>query len=474
MIWKNFPDIYTKAKTMQMQVSEVKESLQLKDAVAVEQGSRDDDMLALANSLLSRKYNELEVWETITKVNRTYKPPLDDSSMLRIFRQATNFISSKKTSATNENTYLGNREVSQETKLENIPATNNGNKTVSQSKHDDMPQPKLLSELSSERLSVSWIWEGFLARGHKTLISALFKAGKSTWIGLLLKAIEHGTEFLGLRTIPCNILIFTEESEYQWVTRRDELNLQSQIYILSNPLKSKLSYMDWVHWLEWVKKFCKEKEIGLVIIDTISEFWSVNDENKAPEVTQVLMPLNYLTEDDIAVLLVHHFRKSGGTQGTAARGSGALASKVDILVDFTRYEDSEETTKRRLSCLSRFEETPRELVIDYINGDYIVLGNSAEVREKEKLAELLATFEAYPNGFTVKEVWENWDTFIQGKKPSKRTIQRYIARLIDAKQIEKVEDKEINGKLVPFYSVINLRQGDKKIVKTACRKRMKP
>lgn len=456
--WTKFAEIYEKAKSMQLQVYEAKEPLQLKDAVGLEKGSRDNKMLKLAESLLSRSYNKQDVWETMSQVNQTYQPPLDDSSMNRIFRQATNYISAQNSPATKDNTKRGSNEMSQETRLESEPATNGTNTTVSQVKDDDIPIPILLSELSMEKNQLEWIWDGFIARGHKTLFSALWKAGKSTFIGLLLKAIQHGELYAGQKTIFCNVLVLSEESHSQWVERREELELQSNIYILSNPLKMKPSYRDWIRWLENIKKFCKENEIGLVIIDTISEFWSVNDENKAPEVTQALMPLNYLTEDNVAVLLVHHFRKSGGTQGTAARGSGALGSKVDILIDFTRYNEEEQTTKRKLTCLSRFDETPREIVLDYVNGDYVVLGSSADVHKNEKLASMLSIFAGYPNGFTAKEVWENWDTFDHGKKPSKRTIQRHIADLIETNQVEKSEDKEISGKLVPFYKVIDPRQ----------------
>lgn len=441
-LWTEFEtSIYEKAKTLQVQVEEAKEPLRLKDAVGVEKGSRDDTMLKLACSMLKRNYNEPEVWEAISEINHTYKPPLDDASMKKIFRQAVKYAASDKSSTTTNNTYIGNENMSQD-------------------KDYDMPEPILLSELSSEQLSVSWVWEGFIALGHITLLAALFKAGKSTFIGQLLKALEKGTEFLGRRTIPCSVLILTEESKTQWVERRDELGLQTSpsIYILPNPMKMKLSYPDWVYWLAKIKIFCKEKGVGLVIIDTISEFWSVTDENKATEVTAALMPLNYLKEENIATLLVHHFRKSGGTQGTAARGSGAFAAKVDIMIDFTRYEDNELATKRKLSCLSRFEETPREVVIDYVNHEYIVLGSSDEVRKDEKLSRLLTLFKEYTEGFTVTQVFENWDREEYGQKPSKRTLQRYIENLIEANQVIKVEDKNINGKLVPFYKNVNPQQ----------------
>jgi len=455
VVWKDFKILYEKAKTLQLQVYETKEPLQLKDAVGIEEGSRDNTMLKLACSLLRTNYSEQDVLDSLQQVNRTYNPPLDETAINRIFRQATNYAASEKSSATQNGIYKGSYEMSQETKLESTSMTSNNENALSQGMNKfGMPEPILLSDLSAETYNVEWIWEGFLARGHKTLLAALWKAGKSTLIRHVLKAIGEGKSFAGYTTTPCNVLILTEESKSQWVEGRDTLGLGSEIYILSNPLKYKLTYPDWIGSLEYLKNFCKEKEIGLVIIDTISEFWSVNDENKASEVTQALLPLNFLTEENIAVLLIHHFRKSGGTQGTAARGSGALSSKVDILIDFTRYEDNEQTTKRKLSCLSRFDETPKEIILDYIDSEYVVLGNSAEVRQNEKLSDMLRVFEEYPQGFTAKEVWENWDSSEYGKKLSKRTIQRHIADLMEANKVAKIEDKEVNGKIIPLYKVI--------------------
>lgn len=114
--WSQFTELYEKAKQLKETVQELKEPLQLKDLVGIDQGSRDNKMLELAESLLARNYNEQEAWQTINEINRTYNPPLDAKSMERIFRQAVRFISSQSNSSskTSNSNYQSRSLISEE------------------------------------------------------------------------------------------------------------------------------------------------------------------------------------------------------------------------------------------------------------------------------------------------------------------------------------------------------------------------
>jgi len=114
--WSEFSALYEKVKLLKDTAQEIKEPLQLKDLVGIDQGSRDNKMLELAESLLSRNYNEQEAWNAINEINRTYNPPLDAGSMERIFRQAVKFISSQRTASikTISNSYQSKNFISEE------------------------------------------------------------------------------------------------------------------------------------------------------------------------------------------------------------------------------------------------------------------------------------------------------------------------------------------------------------------------
>jgi dihydrodipicolinate reductase len=82
-------------------------------------------------------------------------------------------------------------------------------------------------------------------------------------------------------------------------------------------------------------------------------------------VEKALRPVIFLAQEKGAtVLLLHHFNKSDGPEGTAHRGSGHLVAMVDIAVELRRPEDNAPESRRVLRALSRYQEMPQELVID--------------------------------------------------------------------------------------------------------------
>lgn len=316
--------------------------------------------------------------------------------------------------------------------------------------------PRLISSLSPESYPIEWLWEGFLAKGHLTLFSALWKSGKSTLVAQLLKAIQKGEKFAGQATKPTKVFILSEESEGLWARRKDELDLNSPTsWVLCRPIKQRLSYSQWIELLRKSADFCKENEIDLFIIDTIAGFWNTRDENSASEVGSALLPIKELTTNNIAVLLVHHFRKSGGDEGVASRGSGALGSEADIIIEFTRLEGQNPNDRqRKLRGLSRFEETPVEIVIELVDGEYVLRGTLADVSKEAKLKSVLLILNG-EDELTSKEVWENWDTEVFGSRPSQRSIRNYISDLLLDGRAKEIGKKQVGKTIAPTYSTID-------------------
>lgn len=317
-------------------------------------------------------------------------------------------------------------------------------------------EPKLISDLSAEENDIEWIWEGYLAKGHMTLFSALWKAGKSTLIAQLLKSIQNRKEFAGQATTKTKVFILSEESESIWARRAEDLGLSEDVWLLCRPIKARLNYQQWIELLKYCADFCKEKGIELFIVDTLSGFWNVKDENNAAEVDSALLPLNELLEKQISVLLVHHFRKSGGQEGVASRGSGALGSRADVLVEFTRLESSSaDDTHRVLRSYSRFDETPVESVIELVNGEYIARGTRNEVKKEAKHKVVLNILEA--NGSqTAQEIVTNWDTDLYGTKPQIRTIRNYLKDLLLALKVKVVSEKIVGKSKTQVFDLPNV------------------
>lgn len=415
------------------------EPFDITTAINIEQGNRDNIINKLAWSLAS-KYRHDEAMLILQAVNRTYKPPLVEGVVGDKLTRAYEKISEQKQAVPrpeNEDS-MGSME----------------NSSVGHGTFLSF-DPKPITELSAETMSVDWIWEGFLAKGHITLLSALWKAGKSTLISQLVRAIQQSNHIAGMKTSFSKVLILSEESEAMWSRRRDELALNDGCHVLCRFIKQRPNSKEWKKIIEQCSEYCQQKHIDVVIIDTLSEFWCVTDENNASEVKAALLPLNELINKNIAVLLVHHFRKSGGNEGTAARGSGALGAHVDIMVDFTRLDgNNPRDTQRELKTYSRFEETPPDLVIDFVDDHYISRGTKADVSKDSKIKAVLSIIrDAGDSGLTIQEILPNWDSEKSGKAPSERTISSYISSLLTDGDISEIGKKEVGKTKAAIYAI---------------------
>jgi hypothetical protein len=94
-----------------------------------------------------------------------------------------------------------------------------------------------------------------------------------------------------------------------------------------------------------------------------------------------LVPLQRLAARGLSVLALHHPAKRNRSDGPTGRGSGALLGWAYILIEMRWYRrPTDADRRRRLLGLSRFDETPRELVIE-LNAegtDYLARGSFAD------------------------------------------------------------------------------------------------
>lgn len=231
-----------------------------------------------------------------------------------------------------------------------------------------------------------WVWNGLIPRGRVTLFSAYMKDGKSTLLGGLIVALDEGKDFLGFATEKTSILLLTEEFSTDVRVRLCSLGLgpSKNLFIHgrdAGPLELKGGD------LKNLRAFMLSKKIGLLVVDTLPKFWDVESENDASQVTAALKPiLDLSAETGAAVLLIAHDRKSEGENGRQIRGSGALFGHVDQALLFSRRQGGTKT-QRMLKTLGRYSESPDELLLDYVDGRYVCLGDpqTADNRTAEDL-----------------------------------------------------------------------------------------
>jgi hypothetical protein len=261
-----------------------------------------------------------------------------------------------------------------------------------------------MSELKFREQNDKWLLDGYISRGGVTMLSALWKAGKSTLLSHLIRAFDgRAGEFIGREITPARVLYVSEEHEELWAERRDELGIGDHVGIVCRPFKGRPSPAEWAAFLGEIVRAVSEHRFDVVIFDTISKLWPVREENDAGQVEDALMPLWSVTNQGTAVVLVHHNRKSDGKEFTGSRGSGGLPAFCETLVEFRRSSEDPKDYTRVLTAAGRYRETPAKLLIELTPSGYVSLGDPDA--PENRVAVVLPTWE------------ENLDAVLPGQSP---------------------------------------------------------
>jgi hypothetical protein len=136
---------------------------------------------------------------------------------------------------------------------------------------------------------------------------------------------------------------------------------------------------------------CAEIGSALLFVDTLSAFARLggDDENSSGKAAEAMAPLQLAAARGLAVLVLRHDRKSGGDVGESARGSSAFGGATDIILALRRGEGNSRPTLRVLHGLSRFDETPKTLMIELTDSGYVALGSETAVAAREARITIL-------------------------------------------------------------------------------------
>lgn len=277
---------------------------------------------------------------------------------------------------------------------------------------------------------VDWIWHGYIARAFITLLIGLWKAGKSTLLAHLIKAMQTGGDIAG-PVLAAKVLVITEEGSGLWARRRDDVGFGDHAHFEIRPFKCRPTLPEWMLYIDSVAAAVERSKYDLVIIDTWASVNPCPDENDAAGMMAALSPLHGIVDAGAAVLLAHHPRKGDATEGQASRGSGALPGFVDTIIELRRFNAHEAHDRRRkLRGYGRFEETQSEVVIELTDADYKLVGTTGDAHRDDRqrvIGEILTDSEWR----TVDDVREQWpDRTVP--RPAKRTLQMDLNHGVDA------------------------------------------
>ena len=224
-----------------------------------------------------------------------------------------------------------------------------------------------------------WIAEGLAAAGSITeLVGKAKAAGKTTLLHHLCAAVLDGRAFLGRPTTHTAVVYLTEErpATHREALRRAGLLHRPDLHLL---------YWHEVHAVPWpqlmagVVPHCHAVGAGLLVVDTIAQWAGLRGdrENNSGDARAAVEPLQLAAATGLAVVSVRHERKGGGEVGASGRGSSAFEGAVDIVLALRRPEGHAGAGLRHLLALSRFDETPAELVVELTPHGYVPRDSAA-------------------------------------------------------------------------------------------------
>jgi hypothetical protein len=283
--------------------------------------------------------------------------------------------------------------------------------------------------VSSEDEPVEWVVPDYIAKGATTQATGQPKVGKTLWAMCLSDCVARGREFMGRATTKGVVVYLSEQtkSTFKVSARGTGLLQNHDVHVL---LRSRVWANNWTTIIREAVAYCLEVEAVLLIIDTLGRWAGLvgEAENNSGDALDVMQPLEEAAAAGLAVLVLRHERKSPGADIVdAGRGSNAYAGAFDQLLALQRVGGAGHDNRRKLSALGRFDETPKELIVEYENGSFVARGSSTDVESSEVRATVLAEL---PN--SRDDAW-TFDDMLEacGETTAKTTLERVLGKEAD-------------------------------------------
>jgi hypothetical protein len=315
------------------------------------------------------------------------------------------------------------------------------------------------------------LWHGYLAPGNVTLLTSLWKAGKTTLVPLLLARRKLGGTLAGLAVKPGKTGIISEETQLVWAERLQRYNFGGQVCLISRPFESIPRPDEWQALVDRLVTLREAHGIDLAVIDPLAPF--LREESHARSMLETLLPLGTLTRRGMAVLLLHHPKKENRRHGEAARGSGALLGHVDISIEMRRPSGNPLSRRRRLLAFTRHTETERHLSIELNEEgtDYRVVASGIEGGFQAGWPVLKLILANAPQKLTREDILAEWP--IQHRQPKAITLWRWLSRGVELGELACegagqrsdplrywLPEREAEWKQDPMYCLLEQRRID--------------
>lgn len=230
----------------------------------------------------------------------------------------------------------------------------------------NLPRPLLRNFSTIEPQAVSWLWPGVIPLGTLTVWVGMPEVGKSTLTGDIAARLTRGLPMPGVDQYDhdemtngngCHPVIFCSAEDDVATTIKPRLMAAGADTKLVESLEGviqpsgdvdELSLLD----LRVIAQAVEDTKAKLVIIDPVNNYMGGVETYKNSDVRQVLGPLRRMAEHlEIAVLLVSHPIKSGGSAMHAVSGSAAFVEQPRSVYYIGRMpDDPDRRGMARIKC----------------------------------------------------------------------------------------------------------------------------
>jgi hypothetical protein len=299
-------------------------------------------------------------------------------------------------------------------------------------------EPRLMDQLlsSPEESPTEWIWNGMIARGNITILTSQWKAGKTTLLAGLLRALETGGTFLDLPCIAAKSLVVSEESVRHWAARQKTLPIGPHTRLVSRPFIGRPTPEQWDELIRHAEAERAAGALDVLVVDPLATFLPGRSDSDPGTLLDMLNPLRRLAEYGAAVFILHHPRKERSEEGSSARGSGALLGFVDIILEMTRHGRlSTDRYRRKITGFSRHLETPASLVYEWIPGsvDFQPTPDTLAMRYQENWPVVESLLTQRSEAATHKELLTDWPP--EESAPSASQLYVWLTQAVAEKRV---------------------------------------
>ena len=281
---------------------------------------------------------------------------------------------------------------------------------------------------------MNWLWNGYLMPGDITLLTSLWKTGKTTLLSGMLQHLSAGTPFLGRATRSARAWVVSEESRSQWRERLALMPIGTHVQLIARPFQSRPTAEEWNALLD--RAIAARPD--LFVVDPLASFLTGHCESDAATLLEALQPLRRLTAVGTAVLLLHHPRKKPAEHGSSARGSGALLGFVDLSLELSRASRLGSDGNRRLiRAQSRRAGVPARLAYEWdpVTGNFSITADPRQRQFEENWPTILGILKDRTDAITHNEIAEFWPYDVD--TPGRTVLYAWCALAFDRKLVRR-------------------------------------